>query len=171
MKSTRQSRTNRMLIKFALMMIYLSIVSYSLFFAEQLGRTADHWHTINLVPFKEINRYVSNVDTLGIGIVLINILGNVVLFLPFGFLIPSMWPVKDKRHPLGLIALSFVFSAAIEVLQYATSVGSADIDDCILNTAGGFLGYMFYMLWRRLRYGSQSNSIKTDDFEEYEDDD
>lgn len=172
MNNTKQSKVNRMLVKFALMMIYLTIVSYGMFFAEEMGRTAEHWHTVNLVPFEEIDRYISNVDTLGIEVVLINILGNVAVFLPFGFLIPSMWPTKDKRHPFGLILLSLVFSATIEVLQYLTQVGSADIDDCILNTLGGFIGYMFYRLWRRLRYGKTVDSdevVEPDDFEDFVD--
>ena len=145
------SGSNRMILKFALLLLYLTALCYGLFFAESFGRTRTH-SSYNIIPFYEIRRYLGHIETMGWQIVLLNLAGNVVVFIPFGFLIPSMWPKNDKRHPIGLIFLTVLFSVSIEILQYLTAVGSADVDDVILNALGGFIGYLLYSLWRKIRY-------------------
>lgn len=144
--------STRMIAKIALLIIYLASLSYGLFFAERFGRTMEHG-SYNIVPFHEISRYLRYADQLGWEIVAVNLLGNIILFLPFGFLVPSLLPRNDKKHPLAITGLGLLFSAAVEVLQYLTAVGTADVDDVILNTIGGFLGYLCYVEWRMLRYG------------------
>lgn len=144
--------SNRLIAKFALLIIYLAVLSYGLFFAERFGRTMAHG-SYNMEPFREIGRYLRYADQLGWQIVAVNLLGNIIVFLPFGFLIPSLLPANDKKHPLAIAGLSLLFSAAVEVLQYLTAVGAADVDDVMLNTVGGFLGYLCYVGWRLLRYG------------------
>ena len=147
------SKTNRLIAKFALLIIYLAVLSYGLFFAESLGRSVEHG-SYNIIPFHEIRRYIHYADALGWETVAVNLLGNVAAFLPFGFLITSFFPENDKAHPVSVAGLSLLFSVTIELLQHFTSVGAADIDDVILNTAGGFLGYLLYIAWRFAAYGS-----------------
>ncbi|MBR1633749.1 MAG: VanZ family protein [Lachnospiraceae bacterium] len=144
--------SNRLIAKFALLIIYLALLSYGLFFAESFGRTIEHG-SYNIQPFREIGRYIEYADMFSWQIVAVNLLGNILVFLPFGFLIPSLLPANDKKHPLAITGLSLLFSAVVEVLQYLTAVGAADVDDVILNTIGGFLGYLCYVSWRILRYG------------------
>ena len=141
----------RAIIKLALFMIYISVLCYVLFFAENLGRApGDHELAYNMVPFNEIMRYIRNYRRIGAFHVVINLLGNVLLFFPFGFLLPTFWPPGEKNHPFMMFATALSFSSVVEHLQYVTSVGSADIDDVILNTTGALLGYFAYQLRLKL---------------------
>ena len=66
---------------------------------------------------------------------------NVVMFVPFGYLIPAMNPDKLRK-------CSFVFwgglmcSTVIEGVQMVCSLGQSDIDDIIANTIGSVIGYV-----------------------------
>ena len=153
MRNMEQRNSLRMMAKYALLMVYLAVLSYMLFFAERFGRTHEHVFAYNVVPFHEIGRYIRHAETIGWQLVVVNLLGNVAAFLPFGFLMPSLWPENDKKHPIGVTLLSMLFSVVVEILQFVTRVGTADVDDVILNTLGGFLGYVLYVLWRKIRYG------------------
>ena len=144
----------RAMIKLTLFMIYICVLCYVLFFAENMGRkTGERLYSYNLVPFNEIKRYLYNVETIGLNMVLINLLGNILLFLPFGFLLPSFWPEDEKKHPIAMFIIAMLFSAVVECLQFMTGVGSADVDDIILNTAGAMLGYFIYRLRCIIRKG------------------
>lgn len=143
------------MLKYALLITYLAVLSYGLFFAEGFGRTMGHG-SYNIEPFREIRRYIVYSDRLGWEIVALNLLGNVFVFLPFGFLVPSMWPSHDKKHPVALFFLTLLFSVMVEILQFVTGVGAADVDDVILNTIGGCLGYQIYAAWRHIRYGEMN---------------
>ena len=65
----------------------------------------------------------------------LNLIGNIVLFLPVGYL---------ARLRLGKVwkaaLVSMVASLSIEVAQYVLAAGYSDIDDLIINTVGGTLG-------------------------------
>lgn len=66
------------------------------------------------------------------------VLGNVVMFIPFGFLSWVFPQLKDLK------SLSFAFVSAIvivEALQYFSRMGVFDVDDIILNTFGVYLGW------------------------------
>src|SRR5688572_29311437 len=88
----------------------------------------------NFVPFRSILH-----DWRGGGRnLVINFVGNLVAFLPMG-LVP---PLILRRLTLRQVALfSLTLSLMIEVLQFLTGHRVADVDDLILNTAGGLLGY------------------------------
>ncbi|MDR2360718.1 MAG: VanZ family protein [Oscillospiraceae bacterium] len=72
-----------------------------------------------------------------------NVLGNVALFVPFGFLLPLSMKIKQ-----GFVILyGFVFSLAIEIAQYPLGRWS-DIDDLWLNTLGAVIGLLLYTALR-----------------------
>ena len=70
-----------------------------------------------------------------------NFLGNIILFMPFGFIIPLLWKVSDKK----VIVIGFCSSLFIEVCQLFLTRGT-DVDDLILNTLGVVFGLLFYKL-------------------------
>ena len=81
----------------------------------------------------------------------INLAGNVLLFIPAGYLLPRIFP-KQRNF------FRFFFSCtgimlAVELLQLVTLLGSFDVDDLILNTIGGLVGYILY--YRRLISGKK----------------
>lgn len=73
---------------------------------------------------------------------MINIVGNVVCFMPFGFLLPTISKSKIVKNVVGVFFCTVLFTTAIETIQLVTKVGAFDIDDIILNTIGGILGYL-----------------------------
>lgn len=66
---------------------------------------------------------------------------NILLFIPFGLLVPILW--ADLGHPLALVCSGFGFSLLIELSQLLNR-RRTDIDDLILNTLGALLGYAVF---------------------------
>lgn len=104
-------------------------------------------YSINIVPFKTITEYILNPHNLSLRIRYTNILGNILAFIPFGFFSTVIF--KKLRGTKQIITVSCIFSLCIEVIQLLFLVGSFDIDDIILNTIGGFLGYIIYILLKQ----------------------
>ena len=138
-----------------LFLVYLVALVYFLFFAEGFGRTFDgREYCYNLMPFKEIRRFWTYRNLLGTESVLLNILGNVIAFIPFGFILPII--SRKTRKFYKILFLGFDFSLIVEIVQLIFKVGSFDIDDIILNSLGVIIGYfIFYItnLFRRKIYG------------------
>lgn len=138
-----------------LFICYLLGLTYFLFFAESYGRTGlNREYSYNLVPFLEIKRFWLHREMIGNFAVFINLAGNVLAFVPFGFFLPML-----NRYARGLFRMglfTFEFSLLVETIQLVSRVGSFDVDDLILNTLGGILGYITFALCdyvRRKLYG------------------
>lgn len=147
----KQKETGRIIAILALL-AYLLLLSYLLFFSSTYGRTVEMGYRYNLRPFHEIRRGLENIDTVGYRYVIVNILGNIAAFMPFGFLLPF---VSERRIHVGKAAVAtFLLSLSAEVLQLLSRTGAFDVDDLILNTIGGVLGYLCYaILFGRRRKG------------------
>lgn len=90
------------------------------------------WSSSNYIPFKEIFRY-----KLGSRLFIKNVLGNIILFIPYGFFI-NYYLRFDKLYPT--ILLSLLVSLTIETTQLL--IGRVfDIDDILLNIIGGIIGF------------------------------
>ena len=123
--------------------LYLLLLIYLMFFAEDWGRTMlEGDYRYNLVPFREIRRYLVYYRQIGLRRVFWNITGNIIGFRPYGALLPAM---RRKKMGFWKVALlSFELTLFIEVSQLILRVGSCDVDDMILNTLGGCIGYGIY---------------------------
>lgn len=133
-----------------LFVLYLLLLTYFLFFAETFGRgAAGASYRYNIEPFREIRRFWSYRETLGISAVWMNLVGNVLAFIPFGLFVPMIAPRLDT--PLRVTLLSLEFSLAVELIQLVSKVGSFDVDDILLNTIGGILGYIIWIVSNRIR--------------------
>lgn len=120
-----------------------------MFFSETLDRTrVSEEYRYNLTLFKEINRFWNMRYTYGWHITIVNLLGNVVCFMPFGFLLPTVSRKKIFKNLLSVTLMAMLFSLGIETAQLLTKVGAFDVDDIFLNTVGGFVGYVFMKLTR-----------------------
>lgn len=129
--------------------VYLIMLCYYLFFAELTGRTGSEEYHYNLVLFKEIKRFIRYREILGTKAVLLNLAGNVVSFIPFGLFLPLL---AHRCRRFGYVTmLSFDFSLMVELIQLISKVGSFDVDDLLLNTIGGALGYICFLLADRFR--------------------
>lgn len=99
------------------------------------------WSTDNFIPFKEIFRY-----KIGSRLFIKNVIGNIILFLPYGFF--ASYYLKTKKSSL-IIFLTLIASVTIEVVQM--SIGRVfDVDDILLNTLGGTLGVYIYILFQNI---------------------
>lgn len=130
--------------------VYIIFLIYFLFFAESTGRTFEsRSYHYNLDLFKEIGRFIKYRNVLGMQAVLLNLLGNVVAFIPFGFFLPILHP--RCRSFMYTTFFSFEFSLMVETIQLVSKVGSFDVDDLLLNTIGGALGCFTFLCMNRIR--------------------
>ena len=133
--------------------IYIIGLSYFTFFAEALGRgipeTDSAVRNFNLIPFTEIRRFWVYRKELGLGAFLLNIVGNVVAFMPCGFLLPAI--SRRCRRPQGTLIVGLLISFIIECTQLAFAVGSFDVDDMLLNTLGAVAGFYLNRFVHRVR--------------------
>ena len=139
-----------------LFLIYIGFLVYFLFFAEEYNRNIiAESYRYNFIPFREIIRFWNSRHQMG-RIVVINLVGNIGAFLPFGLFVPII-SIK-LRKAWKVILLGALLSMTVELLQLVTRVGSGDIDDIILNTFGTIIGYwLFYIchaIWRKI-YGKK----------------
>ena len=137
-----------------LFVLYIFFLLYFLIFSDWYGRTGvSREYQYNLVLFKEIKRFIEYREELGAFAVFTNLFGNILIFMPFGFFI-SM--ASRARGFFMTLFYSFGLSLCVEVFQLLTKVGSFDVDDLLLNTIGGVLGYILFSICntiRRRHYG------------------
>ena len=99
------------------------------------------WASNNFIPFKEILRY--NITS---RLFIKNVLGNMIMFLPFGFF--TGYYLKSEKIKLPLL-LILIASISIEVVQLL--IGRVfDVDDILLNILGGIAGYGIYAIFREI---------------------
>lgn len=97
---------------------------------------------VNLTPFKEMFRY-----TFGSQKFMKNIVGNIILFVPFGFFTSYYLNTKKALTPT---IITLVISLCAEGIQY--HIGRIfDVDDILLNVFGGFLGYLIFIGFSAIR--------------------
>ena len=89
---------------------------------------------VNLIPFSQ------SISPLGYGL-------NVVMFVPFGFLVPLIWRKREKFWQVFAAGLGF--SLLIELSQLLCYRGT-DVDDLIMNTLGAIVGFLLFKAWDKL---------------------
>ncbi|MFC7782918.1 VanZ family protein [Rossellomorea sp. GCM10028870] len=99
----------------------------------------DYWNNHNFIPFKTIIFYLFLAD-INFNIRVENLVGNIIGFAPFAFILPLV----SKRFRLfkKVIIATFCLSLTFELIQFVFKFGSFDVDDLILNTICGILGYI-----------------------------
>lgn len=134
-------------IKYGVLVVYIALMVYFLFFAEQFGRTTvTAQYRYNLTPFKEIKRFIIYYDQLGPYVVGANLLGNVAVFVPVGIFLPVMF--NGKLRFVAVAGAVLMLTIMVELIQLISKVGSFDVDDIMLNTLGGIIGYLMYYVWK-----------------------
>lgn len=98
---------------------------------------------MNLLPFQTIRLFLGLLNHPNFRRdAVINLVGNIVMFIPLGFLLPKVFP---KLHTLRRTLLAAaVIIIIVELAQLLTLLGSCDTDDLILNLLGAALGYGIY---------------------------
>lgn len=119
---------------FIIFILYFFLLIYILFFSNGLHRNRII-PEINLIPFKSIDLFIKNFNSVSNINVIANLLGNFILFMPVVLFLKYFGKCKS----LVIILITFLLCAGCEVTQYYTKVGSLDIDDFILNFSGAFI--------------------------------
>lgn len=99
---------------------------------------------VNFIPFRTIRNYLrhaANVDILWV-----NIVGNIVMFVPWGMGLPLLW--KKFRSVWAVAGMSLALPVCIEFCQLFVG-RTVDVDDIILNFTGGMLGGLLYLILRK----------------------
>jgi glycopeptide antibiotics resistance protein len=119
-----------------LFMIYILLLFYVVTYQDPISNSISSY---NLVPFREMFRY-----DIGTAKFYKNIIGNLVIFVPFGLFVSYYL----RKNRLGLIALlSLISSVTIEFAQRLIIGRVFDVDDIILNVIGGCVGYLIYIIF------------------------
>lgn len=121
--------------------IYLINLTYQLFFNPAL-RHVKAFSSVNISPLKTILLYYTAYErhTLPIKNIILNMIGNVMLFMPFGYFVYVLFKPMRSFQPYFFFFLFMI--VGVEVIQYIWKVGSADIDDIILNMSGVLVLYI-----------------------------
>ena len=134
--------------------LYIFFLLYFLIFSEIYGRSGvmQDYH-YNITPFQEIERFCKYREQLGL-MSYINLFGNVLIFVPFGFMEPL---TSKKRSFWATLIDGCLVSLSVEIFQFITKVGRFDVDDLMLNTTGVALGYVCFLVWNAIRrkYGTK----------------
>ena len=130
------------------------------FILFQLVTTTDfESYSNNFIPFKEIMRY----PTTSI-LFYRNVIGNIALFIPFGYLITDM--IKERAGKCNIFitgVITLLTSLSTEIIQMFIG-RSFDVDDIILNIAGGLIGFIIFIIirfiYKHIPEEYKKNSIK-----------
>ena len=132
-----------------LFLLYVVFLIYFLFLAEWYGRTGiSEEYRYNLELFREIKRFIIYREQLGAFAVFANLAGNILIFVPYGFFISV---ASRERGFFRTLFFSMGLSLCVEIIQLFTRVGSFDVDDILLNTIGGVLGYIIFLICNGIR--------------------
>lgn len=144
------NKKKRSLLKWVCFLAYLLFLSYLLFYSAGFDRVEHEEYRYNLTMFQEIMRYYDyGMRTGNWKLFVLNVIGNIVVFMPIGMFLPSLF--SRCRNLFFTAILSFEISLCVEVVQLVTKVGSFDVDDLLLNTLGGICGYLVYMIYRGIK--------------------
>lgn len=133
--------TNKKKIVLYQELVNLIFIIYLLLLFQLVTSTDFESYSNNFVPFKEIMRY--RIDS---SLFYRNVIGNILLFVPFGYFVSFY--LNNLKWYIALF-LSVLTSASTEVIQMYIG-RSFDIDDIMLNIVGGFVGYLIYKLQRKI---------------------
>ena len=113
---------------YTIFLLYLMFIGF--------GREQHEANIVRLLPFISTILFVQN--TTSWESIVINLFGNIIMFIPFGFL---GW-LNAKYFSLKKLIVDFLSALIIvEALQYLTRLGVFDIDDLALNSLGVWIGF------------------------------
>ena len=107
----------------------------------------------NLVPFKTIRSFMTLHPSTSTSAKVFNLLGNIALFVPMGIFLPLVF--KRAKGWLKVVIATFLISLCFELFQLFTHTGHFDVDDLILNSIGGLVGYGCYLITRKYFFQSE----------------
>lgn len=121
---------------------YTLFLLYMMLFG--MGREAGEIGNLQLKPFRSIHFFF--VADVSFGRFFLNIICNIAVFVPFGWLGVSF---RQLRSIWILFPVFVLGICGVEMIQHFSGRGTADIDDVMLNTLGMLTGYVFLSAFKR----------------------
>lgn len=126
--------------------VYSGLMLWLLFDRPGYIAGVPYWEQVtaqlNLIPFRTLRLFVGLLNS-GVRsyilMAVINLGGNIIMFIPLGFLLPMVLPWCSSWAKILLTTAGIII--IVELIQLFTLVGSCDIDDLILNILGSALGF------------------------------
>ncbi len=157
-----ERQTKKKILRLCCRMIFLAYLVFLLkivlfkykglgVFLRQLG--TGEWkgfRSYNSVPFRSILESIKMIFHGQFSRGLANMAGNIFLFVPLGYFLPLL--EKRYRKWETVLLTGFLISLLLEAGQYFLYLGSADIDDVLLNLSGTALGFLFFNIIKLLTY-------------------
>ncbi len=145
---SRRNRKIQSVLLYAIFSFYVILLLAILLFKyvsplELFSAGRPVYRSINIVPFHQIRSYLSGASNVSRSVVFNNVFWNIGLFIPLGIYLQLF--KKGKRIVAGILFI-FLTSLSVEIIQYIFGIGAADIDDILLNCAGGTIGILCYKL-------------------------
>ena len=154
-----------------LLLIFLLVLTKVILFKgspryyKNYFRTAYHNYKIkegikkgNVVPFATIKLFYGS-NRMHMEYKVENLLGNILIFIPLGFLLPLL--IKRFRNTLAILLAGFLLSVFYECFQLATGIGVFDVDDMLLNTVGTAIGVIIFWIIKKLFPSNSSTNTAT----------
>ncbi|WP_052380665.1 VanZ family protein [Paenibacillus camerounensis] len=133
-------------VLFKIILFKFSPIDYR-FLWHQLQRSPDTiLRQLRLGNFTPLETVFNTFDPITVT-KLVNFAGNIALFMPYGIFI-ALLSSNRQLSWFGVMIRSFGLSAVLECAQGLFSIGTFDVDDLLLNTLGGLLGYVLLRMWR-----------------------
>ena len=140
-------KSKNCLIPWTLFAVYCAWMLMLLFDREQTAQS------INLEPLRTIRLFVRvllyDPSEYNIRLAIVNLFGNVALFIPLGYFLPRLWCFLRKWWRTWLMTLAVM--TAVELAQHLTLRGTCDVDDLILNLLGAAIGYGLFCICKKDR--------------------
>lgn len=132
------SRIIKVFLWFVFFSYFLVLVKYLVL--DRLSYMSFAGRMYNFYPFKSISEYFINREHYNLDILIKNLLGNLLMLVPFGILMPMMF--KKYRKSINFFTFILIINLSIEILQITIKLGSFDVDDIILNCTGAMIAYV-----------------------------
>jgi glycopeptide antibiotics resistance protein len=129
-----------------LLLVYLGLLALVTLHSGNAEAAAEAGARDNFTPFAEINRSLADGSLRSLA----QVVGNALLFAPFGLLAPVSFP---RLRIITAVFVAALASATVELVQLTHIAGRMfDIDDVILNVAGACVGGLLVGIWRGITY-------------------
>lgn len=113
--------------------------------------------TANFTLGKSIRMYIKYFNKFPFWNGFANLVGNILVFVPFGFLLPVAYPACGRWWRVFYCAVGFVM--CIELFQLFSAFGAFDVDDILLNVFGSVIGYGIFVVVRKLKIRIRAGRI------------
>lgn len=151
-KRSGKNKKNDSTIWWLCLILYIGLMIWLLFCRSQIWIEGLSYQqmlleNINPKPFYTIRNYINVIlhypDSYYYRHCIINLVGNVAMFIPGGFLLPRLF--KSMRKFFCFLPTAILCILFVELLQLFALVGSFDVDDIILNLSGLVIGFLVFL--------------------------